>query len=43
VKLAMITLLLVGTARAADIPLSNLIFTNANGSQPPTTAPLPSR
>ena len=34
-KLAMITLLLVGTARAADIPLSNLIFTNANGQ--PTT------
>jgi hypothetical protein len=35
VKLAMITLLLVGTARAADIPLSNLIYTNANGQ--PTT------
>jgi hypothetical protein len=35
VKLAMITLLRVGTARAADIPLSNLIFTNANGQ--PTT------
>src|SRR5437763_1721104 len=31
----MITLLLVGTAYAADIPLSNLNFTNANGQ--PTT------
>jgi hypothetical protein len=34
-KLAIITLLLVGTAHAADIPLSNLTFTNANGQ--PTT------
>ncbi len=34
-KLAIITLLLVGTAHAADIPLSNLIFANANGQ--PTT------
>ena len=34
-NLAMITLLLVGTAHAADIPLSNLIFANANGQ--PTT------
>jgi len=35
VKLAMITLLLASTAQAADIPLSNLTFTNANGQ--PTT------
>jgi Domain of Unknown Function (DUF1080) len=35
VKLAIVTLLLVGTANAADIPLSNLTFTNANGQ--PTT------
>ena len=34
-KLAMITLLLASTAQAADIPLSNLTFTNANGQ--PTT------
>ncbi len=34
-KLATIILLLAGTARAADIPLSNLTFTNANGQ--PTT------